>query len=483
MRAELRQWLKRRVPIAWVQLGVVLTLLAVLPLAKEVDPDFWWHLRTGKLIVESGIPRHDPFSWTAAGKVWVAHEWLSEVIIYGVESTLGYIGNVAFFGAVISAALLLMYAMGRRLGAGTKPLVLLAFVAALALARFVTVRPQEFTWLLFAVFVYVLQRHEEGDAMPLWVLPPLMALWVNLHLGFFYGLLVVGVWLLVQVFRHARTEPSKLRAPLMVAGACLLATLLNPNGPEILAYPAQYLQGSGERSLIAEWQRPDFTSPLSIPIALALILLVASLLSRRRPFLWLLSAAFIAFSLQAVRNVPFAVLLLSPMVGSAAAGRWLLLSRHRDSGTTLPVVGSAVLLAALAGCVFVIAPTVGGTVSGYHPSGYGYPVAGESFVESHYQTARLYNEYGWGGYLIDRLYPDVPVFIDGREEFYGETIFGDYLHIAKTEEGWDDLLAQYGVDVALLRRDSRLAKAMRASNNWQEEFTGPVEAVFVRRHS
>ncbi len=123
--AVARPSLWRRVPIAWVQLAIVVIVLGALPLAKYVDPDFWWHLRTGRLIVESGIPRHDPFSWTAAGKAWVTHEWLSEVVIYGLESTLGYIGNVLFFGVVASGALLFAYALGRRLGAGTKPLVLL----------------------------------------------------------------------------------------------------------------------------------------------------------------------------------------------------------------------------------------------------------------------------------------------------------------------------------------------------------------------
>ncbi|MCJ7490620.1 MAG: hypothetical protein MUP15_00415 [Dehalococcoidia bacterium] len=473
--------LRRRVPISWVQLGVLFTALAVVLVAKKVDPDFWWHLRTGKLIVESGIPRHDPFSWTAAGKAWVTHEWLSEVIIYGVESTLGYVGNVLLFGATTCAALLLMYALGRRLGAGTKPLVLLALVAMLVLPRFVAVRPQEFTWLLFAVFVYVLQRHDEGDAMPLWVLPLLMALWVNLHLGFFYGLMVVGLWILVQVFRHARTEPSKLRAPLMVAGGCLLATLLNPNGPEILAYPAQYMQGTADRSLIVEWQRPDFTSPFNAPIVLTLVLLAVSLLSRRRPLLWLLSAASVALSLEAARNLPFAVLLLLPVAGSAAADHWRLASRERDSGMRFRTLPGVALVGGLAACLLVIAPSFGASLSGFRPSSDGYPAAGAAFVDSHYRGARLLNEYSWGGYLIDRLYPSTSVFIDGREEFYGETIFGDYIRIRTVDEGWEALLSQYGVEVGIVERESRLAKAMRSAGDWQEAFTGPVEAVFVRR--
>jgi hypothetical protein len=470
------------VPIAWVQLALVVALLAVISLLKTVDPDFWWHLRTGRLIVESGIPRHDPFSWTAAGKAWVTHEWLSEVFIYGLESTLGYLGNAVFFGVVAGAALLVMYALGRRLGSGTKPLVVLMFPAIFVMVRFVAVRPQEFTWLLFAVFVYVLQRREEGDAMPLWVLPPLMALWVNLHLGFVYGLMAVAVWTLVQAVRWLRTRAVDLRTPLLVAGACLLATFANPNGPAILWYPVRYLfEGRADRSLIMEWQRPDFSQLINIPIALTLVLLAFSLpWQRRRPFLALLSLVAIAFSLQAVRNVPFAVLLLIPVTASATADYWPAASRRGDSRTMFRTIPGVGLVGALAACMLVVAPSFGASVSGFSPSGDGYPADGASFVESHYPGARLFNEYAWGGYLIDRLYPNTRVFIDGRADVYGGGILGDYVRVLKAD-GWDALLSQYGVDVVLVERDSKLAREMRFSPAWQEAFTGPVEAVFVRR--
>ena len=477
-----RQWLKRRVPIAWVQLAIPLTVLVALPLATTVDADFWWHLRTGQLIVESGIPWHDPFSWTAAGKAWVTHEWLSEVVIYGVESTLGYAGNVLLFGAVAGGALLVAYGLGRRLGAGTKPLVLMMLPATLVMARFVAVRPQEFTWLLFAVFVYVLQRHDEGEAMPLWVLPPLMALWANLHLGFVYGLMAVAVWTLVQAGRWLRTRAVDLRTPLLVAGACLLATFANPHGPAILLYPMQYMQGNTQRSLILEWQRPDFTSVINIPITLTIVLLALSLpWQRRRPFLAVLSLPVIAFSFQAMRNEPFAVLLLLPVAASALSDRWRPASRAGDSGATFPALPGVALVGALAACVLAIAPSFGASLSGFRPSSDGYPAGGAAFVASQHPGARLFNDYNWGGYLIDRLYPNTPVFIDGREEFYGSEIMGDYVSVWKVKPGWDDLLSQYGAEVVMIPRDSDLAGALRSSNSWREEFTGPIEAVFVRR--
>src|SRR5689334_18720934 len=115
--------LRRRVPLAWVQLSVLVAFLGVLPIGEKIDPDFWWHLRVGQIVVDSGIPRHDSFSWTAGGNAWVAHEWLSEAIIYAVQSVFGYAGNVVVFGLATAGSLCLMYAAARRGGAGRRLLV------------------------------------------------------------------------------------------------------------------------------------------------------------------------------------------------------------------------------------------------------------------------------------------------------------------------------------------------------------------------
>ena len=135
-------WLRRGVPVAWVQVGMLFAVLAALPFARGVDNDFWWHLRTGQFIFDSGIPRHDPFSWTAAGKPWVMHEWLSEAIIYAVQSTVGYVGNMVLFIGASLASIAMSYALARRLGAGTKALTGLLVVSALTFTIFITPRPR-----------------------------------------------------------------------------------------------------------------------------------------------------------------------------------------------------------------------------------------------------------------------------------------------------------------------------------------------------
>ncbi len=47
---------------------------------SATDPDLWWHLRTGQLVVQTHAVFHtDPYSFTRSGQPWIDHEWLSQV--------------------------------------------------------------------------------------------------------------------------------------------------------------------------------------------------------------------------------------------------------------------------------------------------------------------------------------------------------------------------------------------------------------------
>ena len=121
-----------------------------------------------------------------------------------------------------------------------------------------------------------------------------------------------------------------------------------------------------------------------------------------------------------------------------------------------------------------------GSFSGLKPSSSGYPAEGADFLAGRGGVVRLFNDYNWGGYLIDRLYPSTRVFIDGRADFYGSDILTDYARIARVEPGWDMLLLTYDVEAAIIPRNSDLAEALRQDPTWEEDFTGPIEAVFSR---
>lgn len=475
--------LQARVHISRAQLAVLFAILLAIPFVRPVDPDFWWHLRTGDLIVNSGIPRHDPFSWTRSGDPWVAHEWLSEALIYLVQMTLGYWANVLVFAGAAIGAMTLMYALGRRRGAGTRVLVLLSLVSTVVLASYVTVRPQLWSWLLFAAFVVIVERRSAGERAPVWALPLLMAVWTNLHLGFVYGFLVLGAWFAGAAYERLRGRPVDLWEPALAAAACAVATFANPHGPAILLYPLRYLEDAGQLRFVAEWQRPDIRAPLLWPQFLTMVLLAFSAVAkgRPRPFLVALSLASIALGLQAIRNGPYPALLLPGVAGPALARRWRFASAHADASTSLRW-GFAWAPAAAA---FVLALSVGhratDTFSFGDPSEDRYPVEALRYVKEEQPGARLFNDYTWGGYIIARGFPETRVFIDGRTDFYRGPLIDEYVRIAKAEAGWQEALDRRGVDVVLVQDGSSLARALRLEDGWDEVVIAGRGAVFVRR--
>jgi hypothetical protein len=475
---------RRGVPVAHVQLAMIFAGLAVLPLVKVVDNDFWWHLRTGQLVINSGIPRHDPFSWSRGGAPWTAHEWLSEAIIYAVQSVLGYAGNVVLFAAATVAALWLMYRLGRSLGAGTRPLVALTLLAACVMGLFVTVRPQVFTWLLFATFVALIERHDSVGGRRIWLLPALMAGWANLHLGFFFGFLVLGCWIAARAYERLQRQRGDLRTSLVVSGACIIAAAANPSGPAILWYPARYLtDASVTHAYVQEWQPPNVGDPFHAAIFVTAAVLVATALSRTRPrpFLLLLAVLTAGLSMQALRNAPFAALIVVPVAAAAAAKRWPSARASADSNVRTPLplaMGLPVLTAAIIGSVAV---AFGGAFSLWSPSHHSYPSQAVAYVRTHDAGKRVLNDYSAGGFEIAQWYPETRVFVDGRTDFYGDAFLKDYITLIGVGPGWRTILARYAPDVVLLPPSAPLIGELRKDPAWTQAFAGEGVVVLDRR--
>src|SRR5947209_7185290 len=172
-----------------------MTLVFVLAVRPITDPDFWWHLRTGRFILEThAVPHADIFSSTFAGREWVAHEWLSEVLMYAVHSAFGYAGLVVCFSLVISAAMWLAY---KRCAARAGHIYVAGFallLGALAASPTWGVRPQMFSFLFASLFLAILNDYvNRENHRRACLLVPLTVLWVNMHAGFAMGLAFIAL--------------------------------------------------------------------------------------------------------------------------------------------------------------------------------------------------------------------------------------------------------------------------------------------------
>src|SRR5215468_1700729 len=203
---------------------VILVLLYCIPASQAmvpfIDPDIWWHFRTGQWIFSHGqVPVTDPFSTYGMGKPWVAYSWLFEILVYALFTKLGLMGILVF---TVSMSLLItpvLHGALRRAGLPFLVEVLSVAVTLGAMSSLLSPRSWLFSILFFTVELFILFHVRRTDRFaPLLALPPLFVLWANLHMQFVYGLAVLGLFLVEVLLsrlpsfsefgRFVRSEPS-----------------------------------------------------------------------------------------------------------------------------------------------------------------------------------------------------------------------------------------------------------------------------------
>jgi hypothetical protein len=108
------------------------------------------------------------------------------------------------------------------------------------------------------------------------------------------------------------------------------------------------------------------------------------------------------------------------------------------------------------------------------------PVDAVTFIEDNKLPRELFNSYSWGGYVIWRLHPHYPVFIDGRTDLYDDAFIRRYLRVAFARDDWQDTLDEYGVNVILIERDSDLTNLLKYVSEWVPVYADDLAVVFVR---
>lgn len=472
-----------------VILFIVLGASFVLHLFTVPDPDYYWHLRTGQYIAETRrIPDRDPFSYTAGERPWIVHEWGAQLVIYGLDRAFGYPGVLLFFSALTTFALFVQHRLLLRLGVNHLLASVLVCAEMIAFIRFLNVRPLTFSWLFLTVYLFVLYRFHRGHKAPIWVLPPLMAIWVNLHGGFIIGLVLMGLLFVAELI-EARLwkQPHRLK----VLGAALVATalaaLINPNVSQGFLYPLSYLgEDNASFEFITEWQSPNFHNLYwIITVYLPILVVMALGLGHGALGLWpfLVSALVTLMALHAVRNVPIFAIVITPVIGEVLKARfvWAQAQGPRPETPTGVLINWG-LLVAIGGAALLIVPLLPHRLKADPFDGKGpYPVQGAEFVLACYPNARIFNEYAWGGYLLYRFYPHQRVFIDGRADLYGGQLLRDYAEIVRLRPKWEETLNSYGFDLVLTGKDTPFAIALGLHPDWERVFVGEVEAIFVRR--
>ncbi len=446
------------------------TLLFFLAMAAAASlmpaqSDTWWQLRAGRETITTGIiPLRDAFSHTVNGGYWPNHEWLSQVVLYGVYAVGGLPGLTAFAAAIVTSA----WAIVWRLTPGST--ITRLVLSVLALAPFATewsLRPQIFTLLGMAITLWLLVKRRY------FLLPPLFAVWANMHGGVMLGGIVVASHGIASVVSERRlfTRP-------MIAGAlCALATGVTPLGFSLWTeVPAMLgrLQSYGVR----EWQPPSLTDRFLVTFWLMLAAF-AFLVVRRKPWrhdparavaFWG-AVALLPVALNVSRNVPVLQILLVPALGMLVEGLSLVWDRssRRERPAFNAVVLSTGCAAALAAVVFAWSAPL--PKLQWRPLSTGVIAALESCPES------LYNRYDEGGYLI-WFVPSRKVFIDNRQDPYPPALMHEHIRVETTGD-YRDLFERHSIRCAFVPTETVLAQRL-TRDGWTALYQDGLWAVLAK---
>jgi hypothetical protein len=446
------------------------------------DGDTGWHIRTGQYILERHqVPTQDLFSFSRPGAPWFAWEWLSDVTYALAFQIAGLKAVVLLSGTVIAlfATVVLRYTLWR--GANGLVAAATTMLAVGASSMHFLARPHLFTLLLLPCFLWLLEADRRRPARWLWALVPGTALWTNLHGGFVIFLACVALLLAACAIEAALGRPRwpEIRRYSALLAGCSLASLANPYGIQLHIHIFNYLRDDWIKNIVQEFQAPTFRSEGQLQFeALLLAGLIASGFMLRRGLL--AEALWVVFlahsSLISVRHAPLYATVAAPLIACEISEGWraavaglkkssafrILYQLGTDlaPGFRRTSVWPAVLILSLAA---IKAPL---NWPRDFPSVL-FPTALIHRNAGLLGTGRLLTTDQWGDYIIYSFFPRQKVYVDGRSDFYGEKVGGQYLHLLQGAYDWRAIMDRNEFNVALLPVDWPLASMLKLDPGWR----------------
>jgi len=451
----------------------------------RMDPDTWWHMKYGEVILNTGHwPTVDTWSFTARGMPSIAYEWGGEVITALAYRVGGLRGLDIMLISLTSIIVLLTYLFAwlrcHNAEAAFIGTIILLPVAAMCF----TLRPQLMGYCFFLITLICLERFRQGRRGALWILPPLFLLWVNTHGSFVLGFLAIALywasglanfsWGGLHIQRWS--VPDRIRLEL-TALICVAVLPLTPYGARLAMVPFTYAFSlPGNMAHIQEWQSLNFAFwEAKILLILLLAFIIAQICFRIcyrvEELALFLFVAYLTF-VHSRFAIIFAII-FAPLAASIIS-RWM---RPYNPKNDKYAANAVLIFAALGACVWYFPSRA--TLEEHIASEY--PVQAVHYLEQHPTPGHMFNDYAFGGYLVWTRAPGHKVFIDGRGDVYeGAGVFSDYMDVIDIRPDALAVLQSYQINSCLILQDSPLATLLAASPNWKRVYKDPLSVIFIR---
>ena len=454
------------------------------------DGDTGWHIRTGEWILNHrAVPTEDFFSFTKPHQTWFAWEWGWDLLFAAIHKFWG-LGGVAFVNVIVLGVVaVLLYKLVVRAAQNELIGFAVTVVAICGSSIHWLARPHLISWIFFLTFLHLIQDAQAGNTKRLLWLPALMLLWVNLHGGFFLGLVLLLSTAMGKAAEAFWIESRSLfdsyracRGFLLSFVACVAVTFVNPYTWHLHTHIFTYLTDHKLLDNIQEFQSTSFHSPAAIYFEVMLVLGCMAgvwLLQSGKLTQALYILCWIHLALFSGRNIPFFVMIAAPAIACLLQETLKRLRSARGIGDFAATAeeicqeirpfekARRVHLASATGLILLavlFASGQKGFEAEFNPESF--PTQAVSIVRS--SNARHILTYDqWGDYLIYQLYPSKQVFMDGRSDFYGYDHISVGQNIIGARYDWEKQLSRFAVDMVIVKPDAPLSTVLKSSPEWK----------------
>lgn len=387
--------------------------LAFEGLRPLADLDVWWHIRLGEVMVQTrSLVPSDVFSYTRFATPWPWKDWGTALLMYGTWSLGGITALVLLKASMLLGTAALQWRQLRAIRGLPLAVASLSVAVCMSAASFrFTERGATVSLVIVAAVMLLIDRHRAGKSGLVWTIP-LVVLNANIHRGVLFLPVVLGALAAVELVEaklQAKTRPWT-RTALIAVGASL-AILVTPFGTRIITTTIALM---GQHSpLITEWAPVEYELVQRLsPATLVLLPFVAiggvlGAVRTRDP--WDAVVVLLAFGLglQSIRHLPYIALLA---VGPAASG-WASVGQAVWRGRLQPLLAMAAAVGAL---LYIAGRPLPPPSFGLAPAHY--PEKGVAFLQREGVQGPMFNQFGYGGFLLFHLWPSERVYIDGRTD-------------------------------------------------------------------
>jgi len=460
---------------------------------NDADYDLWHRMAVGSVFFNTGtILYHDIYSYLPTKTLWIDHEWGSGVIFYFFYNNFGDTG--LFFLKIICflAVIFLIWKTIKLINNEENKYRILYFsclIIGLLPGFLSTIRSQVFTYVLFTLFIYLLERLRKNDNKIIWIFPAIMLVWTNVHGGFLSGLGLIAIYIIGETINKKRT--IKYLSIFIVSS---LVTLINPYGIQFWLFMSEAV--TMPRPYITEWQPLNLFDSLTNWIGFKIFLTVVivgyafKLASGTRKFDWTkIIVLLVTFylSIKHQRHCMFFII-TAAIFGYEYFYQllnyiWNKLKINLENKLnfinsnlgifTVYTIQYIPLVIIIGGLCLMNKPTIKVPETMY-------PVHAVEFIKINKLNGNLLTCFNWGSYVLWKLYPQCLVSIDGRyEEVYPNNIYEEISTFSSGISGWDKVLSKYKNDIILIYTNSKTYKKLKKLKNWKLIYQDKWASVFI----